>query len=633
MNQLKSFFSSFFERFLKNRIVEWGLYLASYLLPTGIFFLILFATQVPVDMTMMVIRIIIFIFIFDLPFLWASQRPLKQSIFFTLSIFAIVFGVGLKFIWQNEGALFVNQATYSTIGGLLPWLDANGYLSNARTFLYGSPVPLYTAISARVLFVSTLSTLLGITGQNLQLVAALFCLACLYSCYFLVREIKAAFGLFPAFTGFILLSTYYIYFAGTLLSELEGFAFGAIACALLLNGTREKKPLPIWLGLFCLTMAINARPGAFFIFPALLLWPILYKKDPLMNKRFWWGCLISIGLGFGINLLFSQWLAVKTSGNYAAFPVLLLGLVSGGISPDLLIRQHPEISIILNDASTAQKTYQLIFDTFRSNPAGLLLGITKSYLDYFESSGTFSFIKGANRIIILAMDLFFIGGIIAGLISFKKSYKNIWAMAGLGIILTVPIVNYVGFRAYAATIPVLIILVCLAVHSILTAFKIDPKIDSTPSSHYGRDSMIYAAMILSVIIVGPITIRLFSRLPDIPPVTCPADQVASTVFWSKGSYIQFVPDYQINASSLPTVRISDFKKNLVIIDDSPFFDEMKKMQENHYLLNAYDIHRGAAFWLVMDQNQAPAANGYIGVCGKDRNGTGIMDAISVTPIQ
>ena len=638
MDQLNSFVSSVLSRYSKNRFANQILTLLAYVLPVSLFFLILYQVSVPVSVLLMVARISIFIFIIDLPLLWALQRSHKLSIFFTLLIFAAVFSLALKLVWQNEGDLYINQGSYSSIGGLLPWSDASGYFANARTFLNGGLIPAYAATSSRVFFVSTISTLLGITGQNLQLTIALICLACMFSCYFLIREVKQSFGLFPAFVGFILLFSFFLINVGALLSEMEGFALGGIGCALLINGTREKKNFPLWLGLFMLALAVNARPGAFFIFPALLLWSVFYRNDSFYNKRFWFGCLIAIGIGFLINWLFTQWLAVKISSNYSNFPVLLLSLVSGGINPDSLVRQHPELNIITNNQFAVQIAYQMALDTFRNNPAELLVGISKSYLDYFGTRGTFIFIAAENRPVTLICDGLFIIGIITGLLSLKRAEKNIWGMAGLGILLTVPIINYVGVRVYAATIPIQVILICLAIQTILSWFKIDPRIDKIEPENFAKHSIRYSAIILVIIILGPIALRLFSKPVETKLVTCPDSQVSATILWTQGSYIQLVPDYQIATSSAPLVRISDFKRGMLGYDNTAFYNEMKKMQENHYLMNAYDLTNGSTFWLVLDQSQIHPLNRIIGVCGKYRSTTlpgsfGVMDAISVTSLQ
>ena len=635
MNPSKLLFSNFSKHLSKIPYIEKIYYFASYLIPISIFFLIIYPLNIPVDMLLMVTRIEIFILIVDLPLLWALQRTHKQSIMFTLMVFAVVFGLALKMLWQNEGDLFLNQATYSTIGGLLPWSDSSGYFADARALLNGGLISSYSAGAGRVLFVSTASTLLGLTAQNLQLSIALICLTCLFSSYFLVREIKASFGLFPAFIGFIILFAFYLTTAGALLSELLGFALGGIGCALLLGAVREKKVYPLWIGIFMLTLAVNARPGAFFIFPLFLLWPLLYKNDRYYNKRFWIGCLIMIGSGFFINWIFTQWLAVTTSGSYSSFSILLLGLVSGGVSPDTILQLHPEFLNIHTNQETTQKVYQMILEIFRNNPAGLFVGIGRSYLDYFGTGGTFSFISMENKWVSLAWDVLYLLGFATALITFKKADKNIWGVLGLGILLSVPIINYVGVRAYAATIPVLAILVSLGAQTILSWLNINPQTDQIPATSLNRDELIFSGVILLIVVLGPIMIRSFARPVELKPVACQGDQAAVNIHWAAGSYIQLVPDYQITTSSVPRVRITDFKKGMLGYDNPPFYDEMKKMTDKYLLVNAFNLNNNSSFWLVLNQNQVPANNNIIGVCVKYRSATpqgimGVADAISVT---
>ena len=100
---------------------------------------------------------------------------------------------------------------------------------------------------------------------------------------------------------------------------------------------------------------------------------------------------------------------------------------------------------------------------------------------------------------------------VAGLLSAKKLYKNIWGMAGTGILLSVPIINYVGIRAYASVIPITIILVSLTISSILTWLKVNSSNGLKPDPNLGRDGMVFSIIVLSIIILGLIVLIIVNR--------------------------------------------------------------------------------------------------------------------------
>ena len=66
---------------------------------------------------------------------------------------------------------------------------------------------------------------------------------------------------------------------GSLLSENLGLALGAAALALLWDGVQSGRRWLLALGLFTLALALNARAGAFFALPALVIWLVWREQD------------------------------------------------------------------------------------------------------------------------------------------------------------------------------------------------------------------------------------------------------------------------------------------------------------------------------------------------------------------
>jgi predicted permease len=86
------------------------------------------------------------------------------------------------------------------VGGLLPFSDASGYHYDARRLLDGH---LLGWSARRPLFSGLLATLLGLTGQNLQVVLAILVAMTAVACFLLAREVRDTDG--PAAAVVVLL--------------------------------------------------------------------------------------------------------------------------------------------------------------------------------------------------------------------------------------------------------------------------------------------------------------------------------------------------------------------------------------------------------------------------------------------
>ena len=87
-----------------------------------------------------------------------------------------------------------------------------------------------------------------------------------------VREIQVTHGSEAAVFVLIILFLFYRHHSGTVMSENLGVPMGVLGFALLWRGTAQEKSVLFWLGLFVTALALNARAGAFFILPILILW-------------------------------------------------------------------------------------------------------------------------------------------------------------------------------------------------------------------------------------------------------------------------------------------------------------------------------------------------------------------------
>ena len=99
-----------------------------------------------------------------------------------LAVTLVLFGLPLASLWWHIGT------HYNAVGGLLPFSDASGYYYDARRLLQGYP---FDWSARRPLFPGLLSTLLALTGDNLQVTLAMLVAFNGVATYLLARELRA----------------------------------------------------------------------------------------------------------------------------------------------------------------------------------------------------------------------------------------------------------------------------------------------------------------------------------------------------------------------------------------------------------------------------------------------------------
>jgi len=222
----------------------------------------------------------------------------------TLALFALA----LAGVWASGYTQSVS------ISGLLPLYDAQAYYIDALRLLAGRSIMEFSA--ARPLFTNLLATLLAMTGRNLMITLAILTAINALACYLASQEILRTHGSLAAVFLFIFLFLYYRYRTiGTVMSENLGFPLGILGVALIWRAIADHSHYLVLYGLLIITVALNARPGAFLILPAILLWGSSLFREP--DRRFSWrffllgGC--AIGAGFVLNFLVIRLIGTSSS--------------------------------------------------------------------------------------------------------------------------------------------------------------------------------------------------------------------------------------------------------------------------------------------------------------------------------
>jgi Dolichyl-phosphate-mannose-protein mannosyltransferase len=508
------------------------------------------------------------------------------------------------------------------IMGLLPYSDSSVYYTDAQLLLNGFPI---SAWGGRPIFSLFLAVLLRLTGSNLQVSIAIMVAITMLCCYLAASEVNQSFGPAAAASLLYLLFIYYRQFIGSTESENLGLAFGALSLAFLLQSARKKDIRPALFGLFLASLALNTRPGPFFLLPALLVWfTLTFRRTGRLRSALWailTGSAVIL-LPFVINFALIKSLAVPQAEIFSRFPDTFYGLAAGGKNWEQIDLDHPFVSNL--PASQQSSTiYALAFAEIRANPARFLGGVGQFFLDFFSvQKGAFAFIRQIMEIRLALYGLSILG-LVYVWIKRKQARTHMLLACLVGILLSTPFVpprDSDWMRTYAAVLPFIVIVPSLS----LALFN--RGMNGVQNIHMPKEATFFQspAFILSIVLVvsavaGPFGVKAQSPIMAIKPVGCPVSQAAFYIRIYPGSYVNVIGDAAAPASHLPGLRISDL---IFSVNDFAYRKVFagQPYQPGMTILNTLDLASEQHVWLALPANNLPVDGSLIAVCGRYEKG-------------
>jgi hypothetical protein len=352
-----------------------------------------------------------------------------------------------------------SQTDGSTIAGLLPYSDAFNYFADAQRILAGVPISSFS--SRRPMFAAWLAGLLAVSGNDLRRTLILISLLISISLAAATLVFRRDRGGGAAILYAVVIWLFYRHFVGTTLTEHLGLGLGLLSFALLWCGARQRVLAWTALGVWLLTLALNARAGTFLALPIVAYWMGVFWAPA--GHRFCWRAAgfgaAAILAGFAANRLLLIGLAGSGAAAFSNFSYSLYGLVMGG-DWTLALQQHPELSLLQPDAQ-AEAVYRLAYTQILSHPTSLLVGAIRAWEAFALSA--FSFAANVTE---SSFDL--LGTFVLSLLA-ARGATVIWherrdpavgvvTAVLIGVIASVPFVppwDADSMRAYAATMPFL----------------------------------------------------------------------------------------------------------------------------------------------------------------------------------
>ncbi|MBD1806562.1 hypothetical protein H6F98_14010 [Microcoleus sp. FACHB-SPT15] len=536
----------------------------------------------------------------------------------SLSLTLILFALPISALW-NSGI-----SNGFIIGGLLPTGDAGGYYWEARRVLEFGNMSAWG--SRRPLFSGVLASLLGLTQQNLQLTLAILVAIAAISCFLAAREVQRSHGTAAGVVAIAVLFLFYRRFIGYTLTESLGLPLGAVGFAILWRGARQRQISYCLVGILLLSLALNARAGAFFILPALILWGTWsFRGVDRFSWRFLLGGASVVLLGFILNSILLKVIGSADSMAFSNFSYTLYGLIVGGDWTQVL-QDHPELNS-MSDTEAAQKIYALAFESLRANPFALVRGSLRAWEEFLFKDYVFSFIPDLKTNFFLQ-----ILSAIALLNSFRcwrEPNASLMVVATLGILASVPCVppwDADAMRAYAATMPFLATLPALGIEFIAKNLELHQPVTVPTKESSSQYLLVVSLICAGFVFLAPMTTKVLSRPPQLDELSCPVGTKAIHLRINSGSSINLVADNSIRKTHMPNVRLTDFRDGLLKTSHNIDPDVVKELTSLSAATNLISMMNLSDLtqpnWLIIDNLMMPKNTGIFAVCGSLANHPG-----------
>lgn len=541
----------------------------------------------------------------------AFRIPGRYGELFALTATMALFALGLAGLWASGNTQSV------VLNGLIPLTDAVGYYTDATRLQYGVDVSNFTAM--RPFFAGLLSFFLRLTGRNLMVTVGIFTAIAGFASYLASREIQKTHGTELAVFFLILTFLYYRHHSGTTMSESLGVSVSLLGIALIWKGLADQKEWLTLFGVGVIALALNIRPGAMFVLPALLLWGgwIFRGQGKFSYKFFLWGSAIILFVFYANNKMI-DFVAGPSGVAFENFSWAFYGLAAGGRSWRYVFEAQP-------NAKDSAEIYRLAFELIRNNPSLIISGALFYWKMFFSSTwyNAYAFVAGENYLVneIARWGMYILSalGIFKWFRNFRDATASLAVLGALGVLASVPFVpptDAYRVRLYAATIPFFILLPGMGLSFLQEKMPVNflkPHLKSTPGNF---PLATISASLVVLLLTAPIYTKTTGALPTPPETVCPPNTDTFFASFDKGTSINIHRENEVFLDWMPDFHISGFRRNAHSLPEISLTIIMESIRPSNTLFYTIDLQTNQQSFVIIETEMLPQPGSLMQVCGE-----------------
>ena len=557
-------------------------------------------------------------------FLLWSRKTLPWQIL-SLGLITLLFVLSLTGLWSS------GQSEVYVLNGLIPWNDASHYFTDALRVLAGSSMEAFS--TRRPLAPLFFSLLLFFSAGNIQVVQVALALLNALGCFIAGKEIQRQFNSAAAAVFVMILFLFSRRFTGMLMTENLGMPLGCLGFALLWQGARQDKFWPVVVGIVSITLALNARAGAFFVIPLILIgasW-IYCRRFRHIPKNII--LILALCSGFLINWMAFVLVSPPGAMLFSNFADTLYGAVVGGKGWEQVSLDYPQIEKLPED-QRASAIYSLAWDHFKQQPQLLITGSFNSWKEFLSLSenSVFGFINGERKNEVklsnlagsLALYLFSLLGLYFLLKNWNKPFSILALLAWIGVLCSVPFVppqDATRMRVYAATIPLITLLPALGIYAVWEMIRRKTiHLDLPPLEDVSQLSLPMLSNLTLILLVcsAGLVLKALPRESLNQNNNCQPGEEALVFPISQGSYIHVVANETGEQDWLPTLKQNRFVIGVHGISTG-YADALGDKKAPFYLMGGINLLNKQSVFLIIPDQAGSVKNGQAALCGVKTN--------------
>jgi hypothetical protein len=251
--------------------------------------------------------------------------------------------------------------------GHIPWSDGYGYFEGAQQLLWDGRFGRFA--EQKPIFPALLAVGLALTKGSVPAVLVARAVLLGLASFLSARQVGLHYGTWCATSSFALLLGLDRGVVPALVTEPLGSVFGCLAVAVLASTAARRRVGVFAAGLFLLAVALQVRPGAQLVLPALALWGGWHFR-----ARWRSAVVVAIAAVVAANLVttvLDRWYGAGESSFYARPAFYLYGLAHGSNEERASEDFSAQADSFASEREFARFVYAQAFFEIRRNPTAL----------------------------------------------------------------------------------------------------------------------------------------------------------------------------------------------------------------------------------------------------------------------